>query len=110
MVPPCKEDQEKSGKALVNALLNILQDQPSFSMVTSHYSGLSGQFRRLRVKGFRENKQVGTLTAENIADYLDYSLIEDPSEIVPEEAIKIATLLGIDEDLLSRAKEYRTGK
>ena len=107
---PARTTNPAEGKALVNALLDILQDQPSFSMVTSHYSGLSGKFRRLRVKGFRENKQVGTLTAENIADYLDYSLIEDPSEIVPEEAIKIATLLGIDEDLLSRAKEYRTGK
>ncbi len=107
---PARTTNPTEGKALVNALLDELATQPSISLVTSHYSGLTGNFKRLRVKGFCENAQTSTLTAENITDFLDYSLIEDDTDTVPEEAIKIATLLGVDKNFLAKAKEHRTGK
>ena len=107
---PARTTNPTEGKALVNALLDELSTQPSFSLVTSHYSGLTGNFKRLRVKGFCENSQTPTITAENISDFIDYSLVEDEKDTVPEEAIKIATLLGIDKNFLAKAKEYRTGK
>lgn len=53
-----------------------------------------------------KEKVKGTLTIHNINEYIDYSLIEDNDTSVPQEAMRIARILGVDENLLDRAEIY----
>ena len=49
------------------------------------------------------------LTAENINRFIDYSLVEDNSDEVPQEALRIAALLGCDQELIETAKKKLHG-
>ncbi|MDY0280086.1 MAG: DNA mismatch repair protein MutS [Salinivirgaceae bacterium] len=94
------------GRAIVSAVANILDNCNVRAVITTHYSGLSTQCRKLRVKGFMENSNDAVITIKNIGDYIDYSLIEDDGINVPHEALKIAQILGIDNDILSEAEKH----
>ena len=48
----------------------------------------------------------GLLTITNITESIDYSLIEDTHDSVPQEAMRIARILGVDEELLDKAEEF----
>ena len=102
---PARTTNPIEGKALVQAIINILGSMDSTTIVTTHYSGLgSGNFRRLRVKGFVENMADVPLTPQNINRFIDYSLTEDQSDNVPHEALRIAAILGCDEQMITLAK------
>ena len=94
------------GKAIVNAMLDFLTDQQARSLITSHYSGIKARCKKMRVKGFVKEYVKGQLTINNINEYIDYSLIEDTHDSVPQEAMRIARILGIDEELLDKAEEF----
>lgn len=57
-------------------------------------------------KGFREEKIQGKLTLQNITDYIDYSLLEDASGEVSQEAIRIAEIIGVSRELTDNAKKF----
>lgn len=97
------------GGAIVNGMLDFLNEHKAQSIITTHYSGIMAACKKLRVKGFLEGKVQGTLTKENIGDYIDYSLEEDADDNVPMEAFRVASILGIDNDLLERVKIYMNG-
>ncbi len=94
------------GKAIVNAMLDFLTDKGARSLITSHYSGIKAGCRKMRVKGFIKDKINGQLTINNINEFIDYSLIEDTQNSVPQEAMRIARILGVDEELLDKAENY----
>lgn len=94
------------GKAIVNAVLDLLTHQKARSLITSHYSGIEAPCKKMRVKGFIKDKMNGPLTINNINECIDYSLIEDTHDSVPQEAMRIARILGIDEELLDKAELY----
>lgn len=94
------------GKAIVNATVDFLTAHNVRAFITTHYSGINSNCRKFRVKGFMKDKVSGNLNIHNINNYIDYSLIEDNSEVVPHEAILIASILGVDSDLLETAKKY----
>ena len=103
---PARTTNPVEGKALVQSILKILSTMGSTTLVTTHYSNLgSGNFRRLRVKGFVENMADIPLTPQNINRFIDYSLMEDNSDDVPHEALRIASILGCDKELIALAKE-----
>ena len=60
----------------------------------------------MRVKGFIKDKTDGRLTINNINEFIDYSLIEETQDSVPHEAMRIARILGVDEELLDKAENY----
>lgn len=91
------------GKAIVSATANLLNELGIRGIITTHYSGVNSKCRKLRVKGFAENIS-GTVTKDNLSDYIDYSLVADDSGMVPQEALRIANLLGVDNQLLEMAK------
>ncbi|MDY0200239.1 MAG: DNA mismatch repair protein MutS [Tenuifilaceae bacterium] len=93
------------GRAIVSAVANILDGCNVRAVITTHYSGLSTQCRKLRVKGFMEKSEGATITVKNIGDYIDYSLIDDDGVNVPHEALRIAQILGVDADILSEASK-----
>ena len=94
------------GTALVNAVVEMLNQHEVCSLITTHYNGIVAPCVRWRVKGFLENKVIGALTTRNINDYIDYSLEPDDSHVVPMEALNIAGLLGINSLLLEKAYRY----
>ena len=94
------------GKAIVNAMLDFLTDKGARSLITSHYSGIKARCKKMRVKGFVKEHVQGQLTINNINEFIDYSLIEDTLDSVPQEAMRIARILGVDEELLDKAEEF----
>lgn len=96
----------EEGKAIVNATIDILESKNVRSLITTHYNGLQTQCRKLRVKGLMAEKISETLSIININDFMDYSLVENNAEIASMQALQIAEILGVNEDLLKRANLY----
>lgn len=95
------------GTAIVSALIDRLNEKNVSAIITTHYSGIRTHCRALRVRGVREERIDGKIGRENINDYMDYSLEEvSPNTPVPQEALRIAEIMGIDEELIRTAKKY----
>lgn len=101
---PARTTNPVEGKALVQAIVKILDPRQSLSLITTHYGQLGAECRRLRVKGFVEDKADVPLNPRNINLFIDYSLEEDASDEVPREAIRIAAILGCDAEMLDMAR------
>ncbi len=94
------------GRAIVNGVIEFLAAYQIRALVTTHYGGIIAPCRKLRVRGFREEKIQGKLTLQNITDYIDYSLLEDASGEVSQEAIRIAEIIGVSRELTDNAKKF----
>ena len=103
---PARTTNPIEGKAIVQAVGSLLNERKSISLITTHYSQLGIGCRRLRVKGFMEEMVDAPLTPQNINRFMDYALVEDENEDVPQEALRIATILGCDEEMIRKAKEF----
>lgn len=107
---PARTTNPAEGKAIVNALVDFLTRNKVLSVVTTHYDGITARCRRLRVCGLVENniqdKEGAALTIGDIRQYMDYSLIEDTEDEVPHEALRVAELLGMDTELIAKARKY----
>lgn len=93
------------GRAIVRAMLDILQEHHTRSLITTHY-GITTSCRKLRVKGFIQEKIKDTLTIHNMHDFIDYSLVEETENEAPMEALRVASALGVDKSLIEKAKEF----
>lgn len=102
---PARTTNPVEGKALVQAIIKILNNLHSITLVTTHYSQLGVPCRRLRVKGFVEDMSNLPLTPQSINRFIDYSLTEDQSDNVPHEALRIASILECDSEMISLAHE-----
>lgn len=123
------------GKAIVCAVLEQLQEMDCVSLVSTHFGPIPNPVRRLRVRGFREDwagnyspaqSMAGSATdkgsemdvpkEENLSGHLDisriqacmdYSLEEEKvGQQPPMEALRIASLLGFDQEVLQKAYGY----
>lgn len=103
---PARTTNPEEGRAIVNGVVDFLTENKTMALVTTHYGGMVAACRKLRVKGFVEEKIQGKVTLKNINDFIDYSLDEDKGDEVPHEALRIASLLGINERLLERAEHF----
>ena len=102
---PARTTNPVEGKALVQAIIKILEQQSSFTLITTHYGQLGSSCRRLRVKGFVEDLDNIPLTPQSINRFIDYSLTEDQSDNVPHEALRIATILNCDPEMIALASD-----
>lgn len=91
----------EEGKLIVRNFLQMARRLHITALVTTHYSGIQADCRRLRVRGL-QLKEGQTVTIGNISDFMDYSLVETDAEEVPLEAFNIARLFGVDEGLLAQ--------
>jgi dsDNA-specific endonuclease/ATPase MutS2 len=89
------------GKRMVNGFIRICRKLSLTAIVTTHYSGLDVDCKRLRVKGLQIPENISSLSIGHISDYMDYSLIETRNDDVPKEAFTIARLLHIDDEFLN---------
>ncbi len=102
---PARTTNPVEGKALVQAIIKILEQSPSFTLITTHYGQLGSTCRRLRVKGFVEDLDNIPLTPQSINRFIDYSLTEDQSDNVPHEALRIAAILNCDSEMIALAEK-----
>lgn len=91
------------GRAIVNAVADILHENDVMSVITTHYSGLRSNCRKLRVKGLDKDIPQRLINKCNINDFMDYSLVEDKEGMIPHEALRIATMLGVNPDIIEKA-------
>ncbi len=101
---PARTTNPVEGKALVQAIIKILNTMNSFTLITTHYSQLGADCSRMRVKGFVEDLSDLPLTPQSINRFIDYSLTEDNSDDVPHEALRIASILRCDPEMISLAQ------
>lgn len=103
---PARTTNPHEGIAIANALIDLLETLKIRSLITTHYSGLQTDCRKLRVKGLSFPQNSEPITVANINQYMDYSLMEHTNDEVPREALQIAQILGIDPELTLRARKY----
>jgi len=97
----------KEGNALVAAFLEMLNHRKTIGLVTTHYSNIEGDFRRLRVKGIRWDRIEHIKThPHDLNKYIDYQLEDCNEKTAPEEAVKIAEILAVDDAFISLVKKY----
>ncbi len=89
------------GRQMVNGFIRLSRKLQLTAVVTTHYSGLDVDCKRLRVKGLQIPEGVSSLSVGHISDYMDYSLMETRNDDVPKEAFTIARLLHVDEEFLT---------
>ncbi|MBO7629355.1 MAG: DNA mismatch repair protein MutS [Bacteroidales bacterium] len=89
------------GKRMVNGFIRLSRKLSLTAIVTTHYSGLDVDCRRMRVKGLQIPDGINSLSIGHIADYMDYSLVETHNDDVPKEAFTIARLLRVDNEFLT---------
>jgi DNA mismatch repair ATPase MutS len=97
----------KEGSALVTAFLEMMNHRKSICLVTTHYSNVEGTFRRLRVKGIQWDKIEHIKTnPRELNRFIDYQLEDCNEKTAPEEAVRIAEILAIDNAFISLVKKY----
>lgn len=105
----------EEGKAIVSAVLESLAAACCVSVVSTHYGAIPNPVRRLRIRGFSEEKNDGNFPDSDARAFdisriqacMDYSVVEEDLHATPPaEALRIAALLGFDADVLARAKRY----
>jgi len=92
------------GKRMVNGFIRICRKLSLTAIVTTHYSGLEVECKRLRVKGLQIPQGISSLNIGHISDYMDYTLMETCNDDVPKEAFTIARLLHVDDDFLEECE------
>jgi len=103
---PARTTNPEEGRAIVNAVTELLAKLEVRSLITTHYSNITAQCRKLRVKGLVTGKTKEKLTIQNLNNFMDYTLLEHEAGDVPLEALRIASVLGIDDELIENAGNY----
>jgi len=101
------------GKAIAGAVCAYMNKQESYTAMTTHYddvAGLAGA--HYQVAGLRKMELTESLMEEmqslqvservtKIAKYMDYGLLKvSPGEKLPEDAVNICKLLGVEKGIL----------
>lgn len=104
--------------ALTRAIVEYFKAQPYIVLMTTHFEAVTlGDVVNLQVVGLsgtdfslleREIKYAKRKERINIiSKYMDYRLVRiEKGGNVPKDALSIAMMLGIDTDIIKRAKEY----
>lgn len=103
---PARTTNPNEGTAIIEALLEELYSKNCFLIITTHYPHLKAEnAKKMRVKGLMKDK-INEINEKNINDYIDYSFVEDKKAKIPEEAITIAEILGVDEGFIKTARRF----
>lgn len=108
------------GYAITKSIIGYLAERKSISVVTTHFDGAAGEgVRKLQVAGLRDAdmEEIRKNLTENpekgmdiIGENMDYRLIAaDSISQVPRDAINIAELMGLQEEVIDSANEILKG-
>ncbi|HWQ77541.1 MAG TPA: hypothetical protein VN381_01935 [Anaerovoracaceae bacterium] len=107
------------GFALTKSLADYLKTKPYISLITTHYDSVTagGGVRNMQVRGLAEadftrlEKELRYANRreriEIIQKYMDYRLYEAENDgEIPKDALNIAKMLGINDEIINSAREY----
>lgn len=107
------------GLALTKSIVDYLKRQSFISLITTHFETVTEEdgIVNMQVKGLadadfdrldREIRYANRRERINIIQkYMDYRLARvDSSKEIPKDALNIAKMLGIDNDIIEKAKNY----
>ncbi|WP_315523807.1 hypothetical protein [Fusobacterium massiliense] len=97
----------KEGQKFVRALAKYLNDKTSISIITTHFdSVVERNMKHYQVVGLKnidfeslKNKLKVNNSLELIQDNMDFTLEESVETEVPKDALNIAKLIGLDDDI-----------
>ncbi len=106
----------KEGYAITKTIIEYLNEKNSISVITTHFDKAAEgeKILKLQVSGLsnideeklkEELKKDPKRGKEIIAKYMDYTLKEVKGNEVPKDALRIAQLMGLQEDIVNKAKE-----
>lgn len=99
---PARTTNPDEGEALAVALVELLARLMTRSVVTTHYNGHRFKCRKMRVKGF-SGELPESLTPEIMGNCFDYTLEADTGTTHRHDALLVARLMGLDEELIQLA-------
>ncbi|MGL4672166.1 MutS-related protein [Cetobacterium sp.] len=94
------------GRALSKSVIKILNKYNVEAVITTHYDEIEDDVLKLRVVGIKKDELKKPINHKNIEEYIDYSFIKIDKDDVPKEALVIAELLGIDDEIIKNAYSY----
>lgn len=99
----------KEGFAITKAVVEYLKSSNSMAILTTHYDNIAqdDDIQNFQVKGLKLPEHFTSFSSiEEISKYMDYSLIEVKEQnFVPKDAISIAKMAGIPQEIIQRATE-----
>ena len=107
---PARATNPAEGAAIVRALAAWLAQSGQICLLSTHYDGITApNAKYYRVAGLTNLPK--SLGQANIADYMDYRLVEtNAADPIPKDALKICKLLGLDDELMAKIEEeYANG-
>ena len=107
------------GLALTKSITDYLKQQPFISLITTHFEAVTDdrEVVNMQVTGLanadfdRLDKELRYANRREriniIQKYMDYRLTRvDDNREIPKDALNIAKMLGIDSNIIEKAKEY----
>lgn len=101
----------QEGYAISRSITDYLNEQESICVFTSHFDGITQGKVHFQVRGLKnlnfESLSSGYSVIETLHQQMDYTLekVNDYKQ-VPKEAIPISEILGLNEWIINRAKQY----
>ncbi|MCD6435912.1 MAG: DNA mismatch repair protein MutS, partial [Clostridiales bacterium] len=101
----------QEGYAISRSITDYLNYSNSISVFTSHFDGIAKEKVHYQVRGLKnmdfDSMTEGQTVIENLHHQMDFTLERvDDKEQVPKEAIPIAQMLGLNNEITLKAKEY----
>ncbi len=103
---PGRTTNPTEGLAIVKSIVELFEAKRVPGLITTHYNGIDFSCKKLRVKGFSGVPLPENISIRDLIHYLDYNLTDDTCESQPHEALRIAGILGVDNELLELAHQY----
>ncbi|MBL7904911.1 MAG: DNA mismatch repair protein MutS [Bacteroidales bacterium] len=103
---PARTTNPDEGRALVNALISLLARYAVRSLVTTHFGSIQAPCHKMRVKGLSVSGPGSQVSLHTLNNYMDYTLLEPENGEVPHEALRIATVLGVHQELIDQATAF----
>ena len=76
-------------------------------MIATHYGNVDSSCQRLRIRGLVCTES-DVVNAANLQRYFDYQPEPVTMTDVPHEALRIATILGVDEQIIKNIRKILT--
>jgi DNA mismatch repair ATPase MutS len=94
------------GYALSKGIIDFFKKKEMMSIISTHFDGLADDdLKHYQVKGLKEINDA--IDVETIDEHMDYRLIPVQSnKTVPKDALNIAKLLGLKDEILRSAEKY----
>ena len=111
----------KEAEALISGILNSFVNSERYAFFSTHYMNLpaSNNVSFYRMKGLNKTsfeEYYGNRMKHDfkdrikmINDFMEYEMVEDDGSEVAQDAISVAELLGMDNEIISKAKEHLKG-